>query len=128
MIYKKTWVKLSDSSQAQWLNVFHLYGGFNRKVTTAGFRIKGSVRIIQPIMDPYKGFTVKRINKGVVQDALIIRHNYNFTNPAGFVFNTKQNVSVLLKNNNEVLSKHILGPIFTSVRSKKFLNLFKHII
>jgi len=79
-------------------------------------------------MDPYKGFTVKRINKGVVQDALIIRHNYNFTNSAGFVFKTKQNVSVLLKNNNEVLSKHILGPIFTSVRSKKFLNLFKHII
>ena len=128
MVQRQTWVKLSDSSQAQWLNVFHLYGGFNRKTTSSGFRIKGSVRVIQPILDPYKGFTVKRINKGKVGTALLVRQCYQFKHRSGFSVTSLKNGGVMLKNDSTFLSDHILGPCFSLVRRKRMLGLFRAVI
>lgn len=128
MIQKKTWLKLSDSSQAQWLNVFHLYGGFSRKSTSAGFFTKGSVRIIQPIMDPYKGFTIKRINKGKVCMALISKHKYSYKHKTGFGLRSLTNSGVVMQNRLTFLSDHILGPCFSAVRKKKLIALFRAIV
>jgi len=125
VVQKKTWIKLSDSSQAQWLSVFHLYGGFCRKKTSAGYFTKGSVRIIQPMADPYKGFTVKRINKGKVCMALISKHVSPYKHPSGWALKSKDNGGAVMKNKTTFLSDHILGPCFSSVRKKKLASLFR---
>lgn len=128
MVQRLTWVKLTDSSQAQWLKTFHLYRGFNRKCSSTGDFIKGSVRIIQAIPDPYKGFTVKRINKGKVTQAVIVRQTYPYKLVSGCVVRAFDNGGVLLKDDRSILIKHTIGPVFSKVRKKRILNLFKTVI
>ena len=125
MILKQTWVKLTDSSQAKWLKVFHLYGGFNRQKTQTGFEVKGSIRIIQPMMDPYKGFTIKRINKGKIAKTLLIRQKYMYSNKQGFVVQSKFNTGVLLKSDNTFETTHVMGPALRNLKKKKLLTSFK---
>lgn len=43
-----------------------------------GTFVKGAVRVIQAIPDPYKGFTVRRINKGRILKGIVIRQVYPF--------------------------------------------------
>lgn len=125
MIQRRTWVKLTDSSHVHWIVVFHLYGGFKRLVSRTGFRVKGSVRVIQPMLDPYKGFKIKRINKGETSPALLVRQAFNYQHRTGAMFRTSKNGALLLKNTKEILAKHCLGPCLTLVRKKKILQLFK---
>ena len=59
MIFKQTWLSVSDNTNVRWLQVFHLYKGFHRKSTKVGFFIKGSARVIEPPRIEYKGFKFK---------------------------------------------------------------------
>lgn len=128
MIQRLTWVKLADSSQAQWLKTFHLYKGFNRKIASTGDYIKGSVRVIQAVPDPYKGFSVKRINKGKVTQAVIVRQSYQYKLTSGTVVRSWNNESILLKDDRSVLIKHTIGPCFSAVRKKNIMTLFKSVV
>jgi ribosomal protein L14 len=79
-------------------------------------------------MDPYKGYTIKRINKGKVAGTLIARQVYNYKHKTGFKIAAKANVGILLKNDNSFLSEHILGPCFRLIKRKKLTELFKAFI
>lgn len=125
MILKQTWIKLSDSSQAQWLKVFHLYKGFYRKKTRTGYEVKGSVRVVQPMMDPYKGYTIKRVNKGKVAKALLTRQTYSYLTTSSFRVKSKLNSGVLLKSDGNLETSHVMGPCFRNLKKKKLLTLFK---
>lgn len=125
MIQKLTWLKLSDSSQAQWVNVFHLYSGFSRKVTSVGFFIKGSVRIIQPPFQIYKGFNLKFINKGKIVKVLITRQRYNKQLLYSISRISFLNTGVVLKRKGNILASHLIGPVMLEIRKKRFLQLFK---
>ena len=111
------------------MKVFHLYSGFSRKVTKTGYKVKGSVRVIQPMLDPYKGFTIKRINKGKVMTSLIIRQRYNYRSISGITVTVRNNVGVLMKDGvrdaNTPVSDHILGPCFRLLKRKKLIGTFK---
>lgn len=126
MIQKETWIKLTDSSQAQWLKVFHLYAGFSRKKTHVGLAVKGSIRIILPPMEVYKGFNLKLINKGKIVRTLLTRQLYksdlksNQQTRQSFI-----NTGVVLKKKNNILEAHLLGPVMLNVRKKRFVMLFK---
>nr|YP_011027847.1 ribosomal protein L14 [Euplotes cristatus]UPM52057.1 ribosomal protein L14 [Euplotes cristatus] len=128
MVQRLTWLKVADSSQAQWLKTFHLYGGFSRRVARLGTLVKGAVRVIQAIPDPYKGFTVRRINKGRVLRGVVIRHAYQFMWLSGNVLRAKTNDTVILKEDSSVLIKHVIGPCFRGVRRKQILALFRTVL
>jgi len=46
--------------------VFHLYRGFNHKVTKLNFFIKGSSKVVEPPKAVYKGFKYNYSLKGDV--------------------------------------------------------------
>lgn len=128
MVNKQTWLRVSDSSQAKWISVFHLYGGFYRRFSKSGLCVKGSVKIIQPFYDYYKGFTVKQIVKGRVSKVLITSQTYNYNMTPLFTARTHSNLSILLKKKFNFKSQHIIGPGFLQSRRKKFNAVFKVIL
>lgn len=128
MIQRLTWLKVVDSSQAQWLKTFHLYSGFSRTISAVGDRVRGSVRVIQAIPDPYKGFTVRRINKGRILMGIIVRQVYRAQLMSSNGAQVKSNGVVILKDDRSILIKHVVGPCFSLLRKRKFISLFKSFI
>lgn len=125
MIFKKTWLNVSDGTNVNWLQTFHLYKGFFRKNSKLGFFIKGSARIVTPPRLEYKGFKVKFNRKGDVCRGVIIRNTYNVVKPDGNVLNFKNNNLILLKKKQEPKSKYLYGPITKMLKRKRFISLFK---
>lgn len=128
MVLKETWLKICDSSQAQWIKTFHLYGGFSRKVSKSGFFIKGSVRVLQPSIDYYKGFSVRFINKGKILRGLISKQTYTYLNPTGFSSRSSLNSSVIMKKKFILASERVIGVGFRLIKKKRFLSVFKSIL
>ena len=128
MVQRLSWLKVADSSQAQWLKIFHLYGGFSRKTATVGSYVKGSVRVIQAIPDPYKGFTVRRLNKGRTLRGVLVRQAYAAVSLTGTVFRGRSNDTVMLKDDYSVLIKHVIGPCFVQMRRKQLRAIFKTVV
>lgn len=126
MIQKQTWLNLSDSSSILWLKTFHLYGGFFRKITTTGYYIKGSIRILKPQIIFYKGFYSKKFKRGNIKRALIIR-DLKKTSYSLYKFNFNINSAMLIKKKNIILSKYVIGPSSKKLKNKRLLMLFKFI-
>jgi large subunit ribosomal protein L14 len=128
MIFKQSWVGVSDNTNVKWLQVFHLYKGFYRKATKVGFFIKGTARVVEPPKLEYKGFKRKFNKKGDICRGLIVRNKFNIVKKDGSTLKFKHNNVILLKKKNEIKSKYLYGPVPTQLRRKKFLNLFKKIV
>lgn len=129
MIIRRTWLKVSDSSQAKWLSVFALYGGSYRRSSSSALLVKGAVRVVQPFYCYYKGFSKKQIVKGRVSRALISSQSYSYNKLSlRFLATSSLNTSVLVKKKLTINAKHALGPAFISNTKKKFNNIFKVII
>lgn len=124
MIFKQTWLSVSDNTNVRWLQVFHLYKGFYRKSTKVGFFIKGTARVVEPPRIEYKGFKVKYNKKGDICRGLIIRNSYNTRKNDGSSIYFSSNNTILLKKKQDVKSKYLYGPVSYSIKRKKFLSLF----
>jgi ribosomal protein L14 len=110
------------------LQAFHLYKGFNRKVTKVGYFLKGAAKIVEPPRIEYKGFKFKFNKKGDVCRGLLIRTAFKIYRKDGVSLIFKSNGVVLLKKKQDLKSKYLYGPIPLQIKRKKFLNLFKFII
>jgi len=125
MIFKKTWVSVSDNTNVRWIQVFHLYKGFHRKVTGIGFFIKGSARVVEPPRLEYKGFKFKFNRKGDICRGLIVRTRYAPRKLDGASVYFLNNDIILLKKKQDVKSKYLYGPVSAATKRKKFLILYK---
>jgi len=128
MISKQSWVHVSDNTNVRWLRTFHLYKGFHRKVSTVGFFIKGSARIVEPPRIEYKGFKFKFNRKGDICRALLIRCRKSIRKLDGSVTSFFSNSGILIKKKQNVKSKYINGPSSYHLKRKKFKSLFKSLI
>ena len=128
MIFKQTWLSVSDNTNVRWLQVFHLYKGFHRKSTKVGFFIKGSARVIEPPRIEYKGFKFKFNKKGDICRGLIVRNRYNVKKDDGSAIYFTSNNIILLKKKQDVKSKYLYGPVSYKIKRKKFLTLFSYFI
>lgn len=128
MIFKETWLSISDNTNVRWLQAFQLYKGFKRKSSKIGFFLKGSAKIVEPPRIEYKGFKFKFNKKGDICRGLIIRNKYRILRKDGTPLFFKQNSIILLKKKLELKSKYLYGPIPSQIKRKKFLNLFKFVI
>ena len=97
-------------------------------MTTTGFFIKGSARVVEPPRIEYKGFKVKFNKKGDICRGLIIRTKYNTNKLDGSPIYFKNNNIVLLKKKQDIKSKYLYGPVSYKIRRKKFLSLFSFVI
>lgn len=128
MIFKQTWLSVSDNTNVRWLQTFQLYKGFYRKTTTTGFFIKGSARIVEPPRIEYKGFKFKFNKKGDICRGLIIRTKFRTFKDDGSCIYFKNNNIILLKKKQEIKSKYLHGPVSYQIKRKKFLLLFNFVI
>jgi ribosomal protein L14 len=128
LIFKQTWLSISDNTNVRWLQVFQLYKGFHRKVTTIGFFIKGSARVVEPPRIEYKGFKFKFNKKGDICRGFLARVKYSTLSSDGCLSVFNSNDIILLKKKQEPKSKFVHGPISYKIRRKKFLLLFPSII
>jgi ribosomal protein L14 len=128
MILKNSWLSIADNTNVKWLQVFHLYKGFDRRHTGLGFFIKGSARIVEPPRIEYKGFKFKFNKKGDICRSIIIRTHYPTTKLDGSVIYFKHNNAVLIRKKQDLKSKYLFGPISANLKRKKFKTLFKTVL
>lgn len=128
MIFKQTWTSVSDNTNVRWLQIFHLYKGFYRKVSKSGFFIKGTARVVEPPKIEYKGFKRKFNKKGDICRGIIVRDRFNKVKTDGSAFIFRFNSVILLKKKNELKSKYHYGPVSKKINRKKYLNLFSKVI
>lgn len=128
MIFKQTWLGIADNTNVRWLQVFHLYKGFYRKVTKIGYFIKGSARVVEPPRIEYKGFKFKFNKKGDICRGLLIRNKYIIYKNDGTSVYFKKNNIILLKKKQDLKSKYLYGPICYKLKRKKFVTLFSFVV
>lgn len=128
MIFKETWLSVSDNTNVRWLQAFHLYNGFNRKCTKVGFFIKGAAKIVEPPRIEYKGFKFKFNKKGDICRGLLIRAKFRILKKDGVSLLFRGNNVILLKKKQDLKSKYLYGFVPYDIKRKKFLNLFKLVI
>ena len=128
MIFKETWLNVSDNTNVRWLQAFQLYKGFRRKQSKIGFFIKGASKIVEPPRTEYKGFKFKFNKKGDICRGLIIRTKFKTLKKDGSSSYLFKNSIILLKKKNDVKSKYLYGPIPFELNRKRFINLFKIVI
>ena len=119
MIYKGTNIVPADKCGVWHARVFHLYRGFNRKVSFIGEFIRVSVRRTKPEN------WLKKKSKSV---AFIVRAKKETFKRDGSYIRFKQNSAVLLKKRMTPQGKEVIGPILYNVKRKKFLSSFSGMI
>jgi len=128
MICRKTWLSISDNTNVNWLQTFHLYRGSYRRTSQIGFFIKGSARSVEPPRIEYKGFKFKFNRKGDICRAVIVRVTKPLVKQDGSVLRFKNNNGLLIKKKQDLKSKYLFGPTSTLLRRKKFKTLFKKVL
>lgn len=128
MILKKSWLNISDNTNVNWLQIFHLYKGWSRKVTYLGFFVKGSARVVEPPRIEYKGFKFKFSRKGDICRSILIQTRFKAAKVDGSGLETKTNNGFLIRKKQDLKSKYIFGPISTSFRRRKFKALFRALL
>ncbi len=119
MIQKKTYLVPVDKSGVWWVNTFHLYKGFNRKVSGIGDFIKVSVRSVRPNNWISKKSKLVGIIVKTKKETFKIDRSY-----VKFKFNS----IVLLKKRLTPKGKELFGPTLTNLKRKKFMSTFAGVI
>jgi len=115
MIYKKTYLVPVDKCGVWWVNTFHLYGGFSRKVSRVGNFIKISVRRTRP-----NNWVAKK-SKSI---GIIVQTKKEIVKRDGSWVSFKNNSVVLLKKRLASKGKEIAGPTVFNIKRKRFLMSF----
>lgn len=97
MIFKKTWLFVSDNTNITWISSFHLYKGFFRKSSNIGNFFKASAKIVEPPLIVYKGFKIKFNKKGDICRSLILRTKFKIKKNSNNFINFKSNDSIIIK-------------------------------
>jgi len=124
MIQKKTFLKTSDKTNIKWVQVLHLYRGFNRLSSRVGYFTKNSAKKVKPPKVEYKGFKRKYVKKGDINRSLFIKAI--FTRHFNYEFNSRLfvNSSIIIKKKFLPKSKYFFGLVSKCVSKKKIITLF----
>jgi ribosomal protein L14 len=126
MLYKESWIYLTDNTNIRWAKIFHLYKGFHRKVTRTGFFVKGSARVVEPPRVEYKGFKYKYSVKGDICRILIVRVAKNNFSRHLFTVKLPSNEGIVIKKKQNPSSKYLHGLVVrATTKRRKTLALFK---
>ena len=115
MIVKGTNLIPIDKNGVWIVKVFHLYGGFFKKFAKYGNIVKISVKQIKLPALVFKKSKLKCI--------IVLTKKLQKKNDNSF-FKFKMNSCVLLKRRLTPIGKEVFGPIFFSIKRKKFLYSF----
>jgi len=128
MLFKESWLNITDNTNIRWVKIFHLYKGFFRKQTYNGLFIKGSARVVEPPRLEYKGFKYKYSLKGDITRLWIVRTVFKTKSTDSSVINFNLNSSIVVIKKQNIKSKFLNGPISNTVRIKKLKTLFNSVV
>lgn len=128
VLQKETWVYVTDNTNVRWVRTFHLYKGFNRRVTCPGFFIKSSARVVEPPRIEYKGFKYKYNLKGDICRLFLVRSRKNMTYVDGSSVTFSDNSGICIKKKQDPKSKFLNGPISRRLLRRKITSLFKLVL
>lgn len=128
MLIKQSWLHLSDNTNVEWLQIFHLYKGFHRRRTTVGFFVKGSAKVIEPPRFEYKGFKFKFNKKGDICRAILVRCTFPLRRADGSSVLFSSNEGVMIKKKQNIKSKYVQGLSTYHLKRKRFKTVFPQII
>jgi large subunit ribosomal protein L14 len=115
MVQKTSILTPVDKSGALNVNVFQIYGGGKKKTGYVGDFIKVSVRSLTS--NP----KVKKKNKFI---SILVRSRFSYSKLDGSVFLSDSNSCVLLKKRLTPVGKELYGPVYRSVKRRKFISSF----
>ena len=125
MLMKLSHVKVTDSSGAGWVQIFHVYRGFRHLSASAGDFIKGSIKRIAFYPRYRRGKRYRPLRVGYVVRGLVAQTRH----PVRFFDSTRcwlmQNAVVLLKRRGLLKSKYVAGPLLRSIRRRQYATLFE---
>jgi len=119
MIQKNTYLTPIDKNGVWKVKTFHLYKGFNRKVSKISNFIKVSARLTKP-----NNWILKK-SKHI---SLITHTKFRVVKLDGSLLFYKYNTNVLLKKRLSTKGREILGPGIHNLKRKRFLSSFVKII
>lgn len=119
MIQKGSYLIPMDKCGVWWVNTFHIYKGFKKKIGKSGSFIKVSVRNTRP-----DNWVVKKSKL----NSIIVITKKEITNKDGSYFKFKYNNCVLLKKRLTAKGKEIIGPGLKTIKRKKFLTSFSGVL
>ena len=119
MVQKNTLLSVSDRCGVWFVNTFHLYQGYNRKVSFIGNFIKVSIRKTKPNNWLKKKTKVK---------AFIVRSKIFSSKYDGSYVKFNTNTCLLLKKRLTPYGKKLFGPTLKKIKRKKFLSSFSGIL
>lgn len=94
-------------------------------MTTTGFFVKGSARVVEPPRIEYKGFKYKYSVKGDIVRLMLVRVNRLESSKSHFDLRFQFNNSVVIKKKQNPASKFLYGPVTRlGLRRKKLSVLF----
>lgn len=123
MIQKNTKLIPVDRCGVVWVKVFHLYGGWSRKVSHVGEFVKSSVKEIYVDLKIKRKLKIKTPKKAKVV-GFIIRTTKEISKNDGSFLKFLENNAVLLKRRMTPRGKELVGPIVWNIKRKKFLSSF----
>ena len=119
MLQKHSYTIPADKCGVWFVKIFHLYRGYNRKVSFVGDFVKGSVKKAKP-----ENFLKKKMKL----TGIIIRTKKEiFKRDKSFV-KFKYNNIILLKKRMTPHGKELFGPIVYNIKRRKFVSSFAGII
>ena len=128
MLQKESWVYVADNTNVRWVKTFHLYKGFNRRVTKPGFFIKSSARVVEPPRIEYKGFKYKYSLKGDICRLFLVRSVKKLPYIDGSLVTFADNSGICIKKKQDPKSKFLNGPISRRLLRRKLVSLFKFVL
>lgn len=125
MLPKLARVRVVDASGAGWVQVFHIYRGFNHRHATLGEFIKGAIKTIAFYPRYRRGKRYRPLRLGHIVRGLVVQTRA----PVRLVDNTRifffQNATVLLKRRGVLKTKLIAGPLTRSIRRRQYEAMFE---
>lgn len=115
MIQKGTYLIPVDKCGVWWVGVFHIYGGFKKRIGRNGNFVKVSVKSTRPDNWVSKKSKLNGIVTLTKKEVKLIDGSY---------FKFKNNNVVLLKKRLSAKGKEIMGPCLKIIKRKKFMMSF----
>lgn len=119
MIQKGSYLVPADRCGVWWVKTFHLYYGWNRKVSTVGNFLKTSVKVTR---------TNNKLKSKTKVVGVIIRTKKEILKKDRSWINFKKNSIILLKKRMSAKGKELSGPVSRKIKRKKFTAAFPAII
>lgn len=119
MIQKGTYLIPMDKCGVWWVNVFHIYKGFKKKIGKSGNFVKISVKSTRP-----DNWVLKKSKLNSI--IMLTKKEIKFNDGSYIKF--KYNNSILLKKRLTAKGKEIIGPGLKIIKRKKFLMSFSNVI